>query len=315
MARRADELHPQLQEIQERQEAQYGPEGEALTAEGAREGLESRLSGMLKYIDDEVGDVQDFDIEGPEGPIPVRSFRPETEGPHPIVVFYHGGGYVMGSVDSHANICHALADRGDALVLSVDYRLAPEHPFPAAIEDGYAALEWAATYGGQLGGDTDRIAVAGDSAGGNLSVAVSLMARDRDGPEIARQLLIYPWLDPASRYELDSYVENADDDGDGSGNWLYEGYVGDEANRANAYFAPLIARDLADLPPATILVAGYDTLRDEGFEFADRLENAGVEANLVNFEAMNHGFVSLLGLVDPADDAVDRMVGDLEETF
>lgn len=309
MSRKADELHPQLQDIQERAEGRAAPESFAVTAETARADMESRLSGMTEYIDDAADETREFDIDGPGGPIPIRSYHPEGDGPHPIVVFYHGGGFVMGSLDTHDNVCHAFCDRAGAVVLSVDYRMAPEHPFPAAVNDAYAALEWAADFGHQVGGDTDRIAVAGDSAGGNLAAAVSLMARDRDGPAIDRQLLIYPWLDPAARYGFDSYEENAREDEAAEGH-LFGKYAPDEVHAGNVYLAPLLARDFSDLPPATVVVGGYDRLRDEGFDYAERLEAAGVDANLCNYEATNHGFVSLLGLVDPADDAMDRMVED-----
>jgi acetyl esterase len=319
MTRRADELHPQLQEIEEQQEARLVPESYAVAVETARADLSERLAGLGEYIDDDC-ETTDFEIEGPAGTIPIRAYVPEADGPHPIVVFYHGGGYVMGDIESHDNVCTALANRGDVVVLSVDYRLAPEHPFPAAVEDGYAALEWAATFGHHVGGDTDAIAVAGDSAGGNLSAAVSLMARERDGPDIGRQLLIYPWLDPAGRYGLDSYAENArevesDAEAEAAQGYLFEQYARDEIDAGNQYLAPLIAKDLGGLPPATIITGGYDRIRDEGFEFAERLEEAGVETNLANFEAMNHGFVSLLGIVDRADDAMDVLVEDLEQTF
>lgn len=313
MSRRADELDPQLQDIDAQRDARNVPEGYTLTPQAARAGLESRLDGMLGYIDDEVAEVQDLEIEGPDGPLSIRTFHPTGDGPHPIVVFYHGGGFVMGSLDSHENICQALAARAGVLVVSVDYRLAPEDRFPAAVHDAYAALEWVAAHGAQLDGDPDRLAVAGDSAGGNLAAVVSMLARDRDGPAIDRQLLVYPWLDPAGRFELDSYVENADDDG--GGNWLLECYAPDDVHTENGYLAPLIAHDLSDLPPATIVVAGYDALRDEGFRFAQRLDDAGVATSLRNYEAMNHGFLSLLGLVDRADEAMAALGDDLQTTF
>jgi acetyl esterase len=314
MSRRADDLHPQLQDIEAGRHARPVPESFAVTVETARADMERRLGGITEYIDDEASEVREFEVDGPGGPLPIRAYLPEGDGPHPMVVFYHGGGFVIGNLETHDNLCHALCDRADVLVLSVDYRLAPEHPFPAAVNDAYAALEWAAANGKQIGGDPDRIAVAGDSAGGNLAAAVSIMAREHGGPAIDRQLLIYPWLDPAGRFDLASYSENAREY-EGSEGYLYEKYAQDEVHAGNQYLAPLIASELADLPPATIIVAGYDRLRDEGFEFAERLDAAGVEANLVNYPAMNHGFASLLGIVDQADDAMSELVGDLSETF
>jgi acetyl esterase len=314
MSRRADELHPQLQEIEAGRRARTVPESFAVTVETARADMERRLGDIGDYIDDEAEEVREFEIDGPGGPLPIRSYHPAGDGAHPIVVFYHGGGFVIGNIETHDNLGHAICERAGALVLSVDYRLAPEHPFPAAVNDAYAALEWAAANGDQIGGDTEQIAVAGDSAGGNLAAAVSIMARERDGPEIGRQSLIYPWLDPAGRFDLASYDENAREYEGGEG-YLYEKYAQDEVHAGNQYLAPLIAKDLSDLPAATIIVGGYDRLRDEGFEFAERLEDAGVAANLVNYPAMNHGFASLLGIVDQADDAMAELVGDLSETF
>lgn len=320
MSRRADELDPQLQDIEAQREARPVPESYAVTAAQARADLASRIEGLGEYVDD--CETEEFEIEGPADPIPIRAYLPEgiAASAPPIVVFYHGGGCVLGSIETHDNVCTALATRGDVIVCSVDYRLAPEHPFPAAVRDAYAALEWAATFGHHLGGDTDRLAVAGDSAGGNLAVATALMARERDGPEIGHQVLIYPWLDPKGRDDLDSYAENGRDvaseaEAQAAGTFFYEHYARSDLDAGNRYFAPLVARDLSDLPPATIVTGGFDRLRDEGFAFAERLEEAGVDANLVNFEAMNHGFVSLLGLVDRADDAIDVLVGDLGEAF
>lgn len=313
MSRRADELDPQLRDIRERRHARPVPETHAVTPVEARADMEHRLDGLTEYTDDAAAEVRTVEIDGPGGPLPIRSYHPEGDEPHPVVVFYHGGGFVIGSLDTHDNLCHSICDRAGALVLSVDYRLAPEDPFPAAVNDAYAALEWAATFAGQIGGDTGRLAVAGDSAGGNLATVVSLLARERDGPEIAHQSLLYPWLDPAGRFDFDSYEENAREDVQADG-YLFEQYAPDPIHAGNCYLAPLIANDLSGLPPATILLGGYDRLRDEGFEYADRLASVGVDANLVNYSAMNHGFLSLLGIVDRADDAMDDLVADLPWT-
>ena len=322
MSRKADELDPQLQEIEAIRESRTAPESYAVTVETAREQLEDVTAGMSDRIDATVAEVQNFDIEGPGGSLPVRAYVPESEAPHPVVVFFHGGGFVYGSLDTHDNICLALAERADVLVLSVDYRLAPEHPFPAAIHDAYAAVEWAATHASDLDGDPDRLAVAGDSAGGNLATVVSLLARDRrtgdargttgEAPDIDHQVLVYPWLDPAARFDYESYALREDER---SSVWFFEKYASDPLDAGNTYFAPLLADDLSGLPPATIQVGGFDALRDEGFEYADRLESAGVSVSFENYEAMNHGFVSLLGLVDHADNAIDRIAADLTASF
>lgn len=322
MSRKAAELAPQLQEIEAIREARRVPESYAVTPETARDQLEAVSAGMSDRLDATVDEVQAFDIEGPGGALPVRAYHPVGDGPHPVVVFFHGGGFVYGSLDTHDNVCRALTDRAGALVLSVDYRLAPEHPFPAAVHDAYAAVEWAATRAGDLDGDPGRLAVAGDSAGGNLAAAVSLLARERragdargtpgDAPAIDRQVLVYPWLDPAARFDYDSYALREDER---TSEWFFEKYAAADLDAGNAYFAPLLARDFSDLPPATVQTGGFDALRDEGFAYADRLEAAGVDVSFTNYEAMNHGFVSLLGLVDRAEDAIDQIADDLAESF
>jgi len=323
MTRKADELDPQLQEVEAIREARRDPESYAVTPETAREQLEAATAGMSDRIDTPgVDEVTEFDVEGPNGALPIRAYHPEGEGPHPVVVFFHGGGFVYGSVDTHDNVCRALTDRSGCLVLSVEYELAPENPFPGPVHEAYAAVEWAATHAGDLDGDPDRLAVAGDSAGGNLAAVASLVARDnREGrgpafsgeaPDIDRQLLIYPWMDPAARFDFDSYAVREEEE---SFEWLYDKYTRDDTDARNPYFSPLLARDFSDLPPATVVTAGFDALRDEGFEYADRLESAGVDVSFVNYEAMNHGFVNLLGLVDRAHDAVDLLADDLATTF
>lgn len=317
--RKADQLDPQLEKIESIQDARNFPDTQALAPESQREQMEAVTADASDRIDTDIAATQDFAIEGPDTPLPMRAYIPGDEGPYPVVVFYHGGGFVWGSIDTHDNVCRALSDAADSLVLSVDYRLAPEHPFPAAHHDAYAALEWAASCAEDLSGDPHRLAVAGDSVGGNLAAGVSLLARDvAKAPDIDRQVLIYPILDPGARFEYPSHGENdwpyvSQDDTDWDAVTKY--YLPDEVHRGNIYCAPLLATDLSDLPPATIITAGFDTLRDEGFDYAHRLEDAGVETRLENYAAMNHAFVNLLGLVDRAHDAVAVMADDLAATF
>lgn len=319
MNRKAAHLDPQLKEIEVIRENRRIPESQAVTPETARAQLEAVTADMTDRIETPgVDDIREFDIEGPNGPLPIRAYLPDNERAAPVVVFLHGGGFVYGSIDTHDNICRTLTDRLGSLVLSVEYGLAPENPFPGPVNEAYAATQWAARHAGDLGGDSARLVVMGDSAGGNLAAVVSRMARDSragtgygmDGiaPAIDHQVLVYPWLDPAGRFEFDSYALR---DASTLPNWLYEKYVRDDTDAWNSYFAPLLARDVSELPPATIVTAGFDPLRDEGFEYADRLEEAGVQTVLENYPAMNHGFVSLLGLVDQADEAMDLVVDEL----
>jgi acetyl esterase len=275
------------------------------------------LDELFEVDDPEaVGEVMDTAIQGPNGEIPLRIYAPEGEGPFPVLVFFHGGGWVRGSLDGYDGLCRRLTNRSNALVVSVDYRCAPEHPFPAGFEDCYAATEWAAEYAADLGGDPDQIAVGGDSAGGNLTGAVTLAARDRDGPDLAHQLLIYPAVNSPLVRWFDSYDENE------SGylldfasvEWYLEQYV-DDADHGNQYAFPLRARDLSGLPPATVITAGFDPIRDEGIAYADRLAEDGVDVDHLHYESQIHAFVSLYEHLDDGVEAIDRLGTALRETF
>jgi acetyl esterase len=236
--------------------------------------------------------VEDRRIPGPAGEIPVRIYTPEGEAPLPVVVFFHGGGWVIGSLDTHDGLCRALARAVPAIVVAVDYRLAPENPFPAGLDDSYAALGWVAENSASFGGDPARLAVAGDSAGGNLSAAVTLLSRDRGGPAIAHQLLIYPATN--LRGDTVSMRENAE------GYfltrslmaWFGSQYVTHEQT-ALPHASPLLAPDLAGLPPATVITAEFDPLRDEGEAYAARLRESGVAVDGVRYDGMIHGFITM----------------------
>ncbi len=259
-----------------------------------------------------VGSTTDLEIRGPNGPIPLRIYLPVGEGPSPVLVFLHGGGWVRGSLDAYDGLCRRLANGAGCVVVSVAYRRAPEHPFPAGLEDCYAATEWAAENAAAIEGDPDRVAVGGDSAGGNLSAAVALAARDRDGPDLAHQLLIYPAVNPPSVQWFDSYDEN----GEGylltmdSVEWYLEQYT-EPADVGNAYAFPLRARDLSGLPPSTVLTAGFDPIRDEGVAYAERLAEAGVEVDHLHYGSQIHAFVSLYEHIDEGREAIDEMAARL----
>ncbi|MFB6171387.1 MAG: alpha/beta hydrolase [Haloarculaceae archaeon] len=310
----ATEPHPQVRALLDMLDEQNTPPTYGVSPEAAREQYVA-LTEMMEPT--EVGDVQDFAIEGPDGAIPVRAYVPDGEGPFPVLVYYHGGGWVIGNLDTHDNVCTGLCARAEVVVLSVDYRLAPEHPFPAQLEDAYAAAEWATEFAGDIAGDPDRVAVGGDSAGGNLTAAVTLMANDRGGPDLAHQVLIYPAVASPAVHEFDSYEENAE----GyflerpSMEWFYGKWVQSEAHARNEYLAPLLARDLSGLPPATVVTAGFDPLRDEGAEYAERLTEAGVDVHHEHYEEMIHGFVQMMEMVDAGDEAVDVVAEELSASL
>jgi acetyl esterase len=308
----AAEPHPQVQAVLDVLHSNGVPPTHGLSVESARDAF------ALFFADEgsePVADIRELSFVGPESDVPVRIYEPEGERPHPMCVFFHGGGWVLGDLDCYDNVCTRLANRAGCLVVSVEYRLAPGHPFPAAPADCYAATEWAIENAGQLGGDRDRVAVAGDSAGGNLAAVISLMARDRDGPDITHQGLIYPAVNPGGLETPDSYEENAE----GyfleleSMEWFFERYIGDPIDERNPYAFPLQARDLADLPPATIVSAGFDPLRDEDFAYEQRLDEAGVPISHHHFEDMIHGFCSMTDELDAAEEGLDAIADGLSE--
>ena len=252
-----------------------------------------------------VAAVADRRVPGPAGELPVRIYTPEGEPPFPIVVFFHGGGWVVGTLDTYDPLCRALAAATPAVVVSVDYRLAPEHRWPAAVEDAYAATEWASRNAAALGGVQHRLAVAGDSAGGNLAAVVALGARDRGGPAIAFQLLVYPALDAAGdtaswREYADGYHLTAD-----GMRWYWDHYLGG-ADGAAPDASPLRAAFVGGLPPALVIGAEYDILRDEGEAYAARLAEAGVDASASRHAGVVHGFVRWRAVTGAAGDALQE---------
>lgn len=244
--------------------------------------------------------VENRTIPGPAGEIPVRVYTPSHDGPLPVLVYYHGGGWVIGSLETHDGTCRGLANAAGCVVVSVDYRLAPEHKFPAAAEDAYAAAVWVAEHAAALGVDAARVAVGGDSAGGNLAAVVSLMARDRGTPCLIYQLLVYPVTDAAC--DTASYRENAD------GyfltrdmmQWFWNHYLPNDSDCRDPYHSPLRAARLNGLPPALMITAEFDPLRDEGEAYAERLRAAGVPVQLTRYHGMVHGFFGLGAALDQA---------------
>ena len=308
-------LDPQVQALLDTIDQRRAPPTYGVSVETAR----NQLRELFSIADPEpVGEVRDFEIPGPEEPIPVRLYAPEEGGQDlPVFITFHGGGWVLGEFETHDPFCRALANAVGCLVVSVDYRLAPEHPFPAAVEDCYGAVEWVAEYAEDIGGDSEKLAVGGDSAGGNLTAAVTLLTRDHDGPDLCHQSLIYPAVNSPALQSFDSYEEN----GEGyfleyeSMEWFYERYIQRDIDQRNEYAAPLLARDLSGLPPATVITAGFDPLRDEGIEYAARLEEADGSVEHTHFEDMIHGFVSMKGVIDRSEDGIEAVAEGLQTAF
>jgi acetyl esterase len=278
------------------------------------------IGAMFTHANAPAVQAVDRTIPGPVGfggEIPVRIYTPDnpTGAALPIVVLFHGGGFIAGSPDSHDGGTRELCAQAGAIVVSVDYRLAPEHKFPAAAEDCHAALLWAAEHAAELGGDATRLAITGDSAGGNLAAAVALMNRDRGGPPLALQALVYPVIDPACA--TPSAVAN----GEGyllttaSMKWMWSLYVNGAEDYANPYAAPVAAASLAGLPPALVITAEFDPLRDEGEAYGRALEAAGVPVTITRYDGMIHGFASCFDITPRAGEATGEIARALKAAW
>lgn len=260
-----------------------------------------------------VAQVRDTQVPGPDGPLPVRIHRPAGDGPLPTLVWFFGGGWTLGSVDTADGICRRLVNATGCQTVTVGYRLAPEHRFPAAVEDCHAALRWLAAHADEAGVDPDRIAVGGDSAGGNLAAAVTLLARADGGPRLVAQLLVYPNTDqrpsPPPIGE-DPLLFNRH-----SVAWYRQHYLADPADAAHPLASPLLAEDLSGLPPALVITAEHDPLRDEGERYAARLREAGVPTEATRYPGMIHGFFAMPGAFDAGRRAQEQAAAFLRDRF
>ena len=272
--------------------------------EEARAGTEGLAA--MGFLPEELKSVADRNIPGPAGEIPIRIYTPEGSGLLPVTVFYHGGGWVVMNVETHDAVCRYLAKASGSVVVSVDYRLAPESKYRVPVEDCFAATAWVAANAADLGVDAARLAVAGDSAGGNLAAAVAQMARDRGGLAVAFQALMFPALD--ARMDTKSYSANSEGYflTEDSMQWFWNHYLNDESDGEQPYASPPRG-DMAGLPPAFVATAEFDPLRDEGEAYAAALKAAGVQADYINYDGQVHDFI-LLGAVMPrAKEAMDAL--------
>jgi acetyl esterase len=301
-------LHPEMQLLLAAREWRHVGTLRAETAERSRERLRREV---LRYraAPARVGDVRNVTVGGGAGALPARHYAPaQAGGPHPLLVYFHGGGFVAGDLDTADSPCRSLCREAGVHVLSVDYRLAPEHPFPAAIEDGRAALRWAQAHAAELGADPGRVGVGGDSAGANLTAVVSQLAVREGGPAPALQLLIYPPTDrtvdhPSMKLFADGFILTRADV-----RWYDDQYLGDRrALLGDPRVSPLRAPSLAGLPPALIYTAGFDPLRDEGEAYAAALSAAGTPATIRRFEGLLHGFVNMTAVSRAAREAMSEI--------
>jgi acetyl esterase len=305
-------VDPQIQELLDLRAAL--PPMHTLSVADARKQFAARDVPGLRIPD--IAAVRQQDIAGPGGPLTLRIYTPLGTGPFPLMVFFHGSGFVVCNLDTHDAMCRNLAAGAGCVVVSVDYRLAPEHKFPAGPNDCLEATRWAAAHASDLGADAERLVVAGDSAGGNLAAVTALRIRDEGGPPLAAQLLIYPVTDHHTA-AWPSYVQNAE----GYGltrkgmEWFWGHYLADPQDGAHPHASPFHAASLAGLPPALVITAQYDPLRDEAEAYGERLRQAGVPVEIRRWNGMNHGFFFVPGLVDRAGTAIDEACAWIRRTL
>jgi|SRR5579871_392560 len=309
-------LHPQAKFVLDAIAAQGGPPLEQMTPAQIRADRAQNAAAFAALAGpvQEVARVQDRTIPGPAQPIPVRVYSPETGGALPALVYFHGGGWVFGNLDQVDAVCRTLANAAGCVVINVDYRLAPEHKFPAPAEDAYAAAKYVGEHAAEFGADPNRIAVAGDSAGGNLAAVTCLMARERGGPKLLFQLLVYPVTDydddRPSTYEFaEGHLLTR-----AMMPYFWSHYVGSPKDGRHPLASPMNA-DLHGLPPALVITAECDPIRDQGEAYAKRLEQAGVPVTLRRYEGAIHAFFQMGGVIDSGKQAVSDAAAALRNAF
>jgi acetyl esterase len=296
----------------ERLKALNLPSAPTATPAELRQSLRERSAALPK---EDVAAVRDHRVPVANGDVVVRVFTPRGGSPLPGLVYFHGGGWVTGDLDTHEGICRTLANGAGCVVASVDYRCAPEFRYPTAGEDAYTSTRWVAEHARELGVDANRLALCGDSAGGHLSAIVALMARDRGGPRFALQVLVYPVTD--CDFDRPSYKDNAEGYvlTSTAMRWYWDQYVPNAEDRTHPHASPLRAQNLAGLPPALVITAEYDPLRDEGEAYARRLTEAGVPVTMTRYPGMVHGFFRFTNILNAARAAVDETTSALKKAW
>ena len=288
-----------------------------MTAEQVRMVIDQKTGRTKRLLNGgiiPVHKVEDRHIPGRVGTIPVRIYHPHDGGGLPVITYFHGGGFVIYGLDSHDHVCRRICRDNKAIVVSVDYRLAPEHKFPAAVHDAYDGLLWVAENAKSLRGHPDRLIVMGDSAGGNLAAVASLKARDLKGPALSAQLLVYPAVDarlrhPSIRENGDGYILTEE-----FIRWFSKHYKNSEEDILHPYMSPLLADNHSNLPPTLVQVASLDPLRDEGIEYAEKLKAAGNKVQLTNYQGLTHSFFAMPGLSRRCAAAYDEIAAFLRDT-
>jgi acetyl esterase len=290
------------------------PATHLLSVQDARAQYEARIRIMAPAA--AIGSVTERVVPGPAGDLRLRIYPPHGDGPFPLLAFFHGSGFVLCSLDTHDGMCRNLCAGAGCVVVSVDYRLAPEHKFPAGSDDCLFATRWIAQHAAELNGDVAHLAVAGDSAGGNLAAVTALRVRDEGGPTLCGQLLVYPVTDYYTS-GTPSYRENAEGYGLTYDTmvWFWDHYLNAASDAAHPHASPLRAQNLGRLPPALVVTAEFDPLRDEGEYYADKLRAAGTPAVTSRWDGMNHGFFFWVGRVDKAGAAMAESCAWLREVF
>jgi len=307
--KRSDQLDPEVRALLEQADALQPPRIETMTVDEARRSraISFKINGGVPVA---LGRVEELQIPSPRGEIPARIYANQSGGLRAGLIFFHGGGFVIGDLETHDALCRALAYESDAVVIAIDYRRAPENKFPAAVQDAHSATLWIALHAAQLGIDAGRLAIGGDSAGGGLATVTAMRCRDAGGPALAAQVLLYPVLDVSS-FETGSYLEFAENYQltRKAMQWFAAHYLASPEDGLNPEASPLLVNNLAALPPALVVTAEFDPLRDEGEQYAEHLQAAGVAVTAHRYPGMVHGFAAMLGVLE-AGRRVAQQVGE-----